>query len=323
MLALALMVVVGAEPSRAEIFQWLHDEEPSDGLCEVDGPKPWTAFVNVPHTSSTNALLMRLSTERGISAATQSRLASGLLNQHHDPAVVAFFLKRFDDSRDLQAAYFLLDTHREHVRRAFNTGHAKLDALIIRNSSDVEWLMSALKASSNVLIVDAIEEHTGKAFAEFALRSREPLLIDRLFGRQLAVSDELVIDGLSVASPSMRDHLDDVLAKRLMTSKSKNAFAKEWLSSKPRVGLARAPLTAYVLGTWAESTGDVARAKRLFDLGSKMTDSLLDELNADDSRVDLEGLKLAFTARLQKNVVVTDNVASAIEKQFTVRRSQR
>lgn len=322
-----MAVVVAASPveaSRVEIFKWLHEEVEPDFICGPRGPQPWTEFAVAPHTVATNALLMALSIERGISSETQHRLRTGLLHQQRDPAVVEFFRKRFDSSRDVQAAGFLLDgADREGVRREFNTGHVHLDELIIRNSADdVDWLVAALRTSTKAkaLIVDALEKHR-TAFTEFALRSREPLLVDRLIGQRIDASDDLVIEGLSVARASMRDYLDDVLATRLMNSKSKNALAKEWLSSNPRVGLTRAPLTAYVLGTWAESTGDIARAKRLYAAGAKATEALLQNLGADDSREDLEGLRIAFTARLQKNIDVNE-VASAIAKQFTVRPAQ-
>lgn len=316
-IVLTLVVVAApAEPSRASLLDLMANQPV--GFCGTRNP--WVNFVFDDHSAATNALLMTMADDASLSLAQRSHSLSALRHQHADAAVAAFMRRRFADAPpgtvDRRVAGLYLVEHdteaRELAFSAFDTGDAEFDeaALLAARNSARRVKTSpatigrledfyrrtkhpALKAKTVATLVSLGATDLVGA----VLRSKDKAQLDGLGAFSGPASNDDLLEGLAHAGPYGRAQLENVLALQLVRGLRDDvaeALAAELLSAERRVGLKRAPLVAFVLGTWAEGRGQLDRATSLYGVGEAATKDLLAEGERDR---ELDALLLAFRAQ--------------------------
>ncbi|MFO0595242.1 MAG: hypothetical protein U0228_08055 [Myxococcaceae bacterium] len=333
----ALLVVVslalGADPSRADILTMMAN--PPDPYCATGNP--WANFVALQHSAATNQLLMAMTADATLTAQ-QRQLALVGLGEQHTPAVWDFMRALVPKTEPGTPK------HRVVVLSVISASPADQEAIVTEElgsgdtTLDTGILVSLMNARElkptppTVTKVRSFQASASKGDKEYAtqflarvdpgstlsaaLRSKDARTIDAVANElNDSVSTDDLIEGLAFAGDYGRDSLENHLALRLRAVTRKNGsspLTEEWASATPRAGLLRAPLSAYVLGTQAESNKKYELARQIYVAGRAANQKLLDAPHRYGVPRELVATELAFRAQLANLALKTKQGAAGL-----------
>lgn len=331
----AVLVVLVATPdslSRAELVKVLSLREPSGRECGTgETPTPeeleqkallsrWTSVRDAPHSPELNAMLMELSSKRGLRTAAFTALSM----QKSDEAVVDFFLRNETDPRSLGFLVGLNQEVRDRVLARFDTGDFAFDRAVLRTlekrfaEADIEdSLLARFEAvfsrAPDAHALEAVQEDerrrsadpSGQTWRGLPLLKHElvnvltryapekylPVVVrSKRVDHAQAVAPQVfeenpdaLIAVLAWAPENARGSLERTLIKALSNESLADALAKEWLS-RPKPGLLRAPASALALGDQLQRRGDTKRARALYAAGKQAARAAIAKTRDADER---------------------------------------